>query len=217
MAKYNRYRIGRRVRCEERRFWGKVRAQLLLPVYMQRIKPFELLIPQTHSYIKLMQETGHTINLPFPTIPIPTPSIDVQKAIVKAAHKHNVLAVAHAISEQDTLQVLEAGVDGLTHACNETLTPRLLDAHKRSNAFVVPTLVVHASSSGEEQESRERFASGLTNGERQHMCSCLNISRDVFSMQKASENVRILKAAGIDIIWYVGIMKLFEYGTNFPL
>ena len=152
-----------------------------------------------------MQETGHGIALPFPTCPVPTPSLEVQKAIVNSARKHNVLTVAHATSCSDTLRVLEAGVDGLAHACNETLDQCVLDAFKKSRAFVIPTLTVHASASGEEQSSRERFARGLQNGEREHMCSCLNISRDGFSMRNACENVKILKDAEIDIVWYVGL------------
>lgn len=148
-----------------------------------------------------MEETGSTFELPFPTLPIPTPALDIQKAIVKAAHKHNRLTVAHALSRDDTLRMLDAGVDGVAHACNEALSKELVSAFKKSNAFVIPTLVVQASASGEEQESREKFAGGLTGSEKDHMCSCLKISREGFSMKNASETVRALKAAGIDIIW----------------
>lgn len=164
-----------------------------------------------------MQESGDGIALPFPTRPVPNPSIEVQKAIVNSAHKHNVLTVAHAVSCSDTLRMLEAGVDGLAHACNEILSQDLLDAFKKSKAFVIPTLAVHASASGEEQPSRERFASGLKNGQREHMCSCLNISREGFTMQNACENVRVLKAAGIEVVWYVGlIMRPYIYILTRP-
>lgn len=148
-----------------------------------------------------MGETGSTFDLPFPKLPIPTPTLDIQKAIVKAAHKHKRLAVAHALSLEDTLRMLDAGVDGLAHACNEASSNELIQAYKKANAFVIPTLAVQASASGEEQESRERFANSLTSGEKDHMCTCLKISRQGFSMRNASDNVRALKAAGIDIIW----------------
>lgn len=148
-----------------------------------------------------MGETGDTFDLPFPILPIPTPAHDIQKAIVEAAHKHNRLAVAHALSLKDTLQMLDAGVDGLAHACNEASGKELIDAFAKKNAFVIPTLAVHASATGEEQESRERFAKSLSGSERDHMCTCLRLSREGFSMQNASDNVRALKAAGIDIIW----------------
>ena len=148
-----------------------------------------------------MQETGHAFKMPFPTVPIPTPSIDVQRAIVKAAHKHDRLALAHAVSKQDTLLMLEAGVDGLAHACTEAFSKELVEAYVKNKAFVIPTLTVTASASGEEQDSRERFATGLTDDESARMCSCLNISREGFSLQNAIETVKALKAAGIDIIW----------------
>lgn len=148
-----------------------------------------------------MQETGEAFKMPFPTVPIPTPSIDVQRAIVKAAHKHGRLALAHAVSMQDTLRMLEAGVDGLAHACTETLSKELVYAYVKNNAFVIPTLTVTASATGDEQNSRERFASGLVDGEKARMCSCLNISREGFSLQNAIETVKALKDAGIDIVW----------------
>src|SRR5690349_3769467 len=113
-----------------------------------------------------MQESGDGIALPFPTRPVPNPSFEVQKAIVDSAHRHNVLAIAHAVSRADTLRMLEAGVDGLAHACNEILDQDALDAFGRSKAFVIPTLAIHASASGEEQSSREHFARGLKDAEK---------------------------------------------------
>jgi hypothetical protein len=148
-----------------------------------------------------MEESGHTFNLPLSMLPIPAPSIEVQRAVVEAAHKHNMLAIAHAISERDTLRMLEVGVDGLAHGCIDALSPELIEAFRKYKPFVVPTLVVHASTTGEEQDSRERFARGLTKSEQEHMCSCLNISRQGLSMQTTSANIRVLKAAGIEIVW----------------
>ncbi|KAI5456864.1 hypothetical protein BGZ63DRAFT_428304 [Mariannaea sp. PMI_226] len=152
------------------------------------------------SYIKLMQESGDGIALPFPTRPVPTPSLQIQKSIVDSAHRHGLLTFAHAVSCSDTLRMLEAGVDGLAHVCNEPLNLDALDAFNRIKPFVIPTLAIHASASGEEQSSRERFADGLDNGEREHMCSCLNISREGFTLQNACENVKVLRDAGIEIV-----------------
>lgn len=122
---------------------------------------------------------------------------------MRAAHKHNALAVGHAIGREDTMKLLEAGVDGLAHSCAEPVTQELIDAFKRTNAFVIPTLVIHASGSGEEQESRERFASRLlnTSEEKEQMCKAFQFNRPGFSMRNASQAVRALKDAGVDIVW----------------
>ena len=148
-----------------------------------------------------MQESGHAFDLPVPGLPNPTPSLGLQRAIVNAAHKHNMLTVAHAFSTRDTLQVLEAGVDGLVHACSEAPSQELVDAFTRIRAFVVPTLVAVASVSGEEQESREKFARRLEQDERDHMCGCLKIGRPGFSTENAIETVKALKTAGTEIVW----------------
>lgn len=120
------------------------------------------------------------MTLPFPERPVPTPSLEMQKMIVDASHENGMLAVAHALTNHSTLHVLRAGVDGLAHASIEPINEEIIQAFKKNNAFVIPTLVIHASSSGEEQETRDRFASGLQGPERN---ICLDVST---SHQKSS-------------------------------
>lgn len=154
------------------------------------------------SFIKLMQETGQTIAAISAKDALPTPGLAVQQAIVQAAHAHGLLAVAHAMNHNDTHVVLEAGVDGLAHSIlDQSPTPELVAAFQRSGAFLIPTLVVLSSSTGEESDSRERFAHHLGKEDAESMCSCLNNASKSVSIKYAFEQVKALKAAGVDIVW----------------
>ncbi|KAJ5495014.1 hypothetical protein N7539_000130 [Penicillium diatomitis] len=152
------------------------------------------------SFTKLMQEDGHTMKIPFPERPLPTPSLELQKMVVEASHKAGFVAVAHALSNHSTLQVLRAGVDGLAHASIDPVTDEIVQAFKESNAFVVPTLVIHASSSGEEQETREIFSKHLHGADREHAIGCLPITADQFTINNVYNQVIALKEAGIDVL-----------------
>lgn len=82
------------------------------------------------DYIKLMHEDGHGMRVK-PAIP----SIELQKHIVEAAHSHGLVVVAHATSLQATIDILEAGVDGLTHTILDQMpTEELIAAYKKNNA-----------------------------------------------------------------------------------
>ena len=78
--------------------------------------------------------------------------------------------------------------------------------HKEKNAFVVPTLVVLTSLTGEEQSWRERFAEiatarGLiTDVQRENMLKSIAAPAEGASVEHSYEAVKQLKAAGIDII-----------------
>ncbi|GLI81016.1 hypothetical protein PoHVEF18_009385 [Penicillium ochrochloron] len=152
------------------------------------------------TFTKLMQEDGHTMTLPFPERPVPTPSLEMQKMVVDISHENGMLAVAHALTNHSTLQVLRAGVDGLAHASIDPINDEIIQAFKKDNAFVIPTLAIHASSSGEEQETRDKFASDLQGKEKEHLLGCLHITSDKFSIKNVYEQVFTLKEAGIDIL-----------------
>lgn len=177
---------------------------LVLGIFFSNLKGIFvriLILAYCSSFTKLMQEDGHTLNLPFPTRPVPTPSVDLQREIVNTSHEFGMLTVAHALTNHSTLSVLEAGVDGLAHASIEPITEEVIKAFKKNNAFLIPTLAVHASCSGEEQESREKFSAHLEGTAKEHLLGCLHITREEFSIKSVYEQVYTLKDAGIDIIW----------------
>jgi imidazolonepropionase-like amidohydrolase len=154
------------------------------------------------DYIKLMQENGASMKFDG----IPAASLELQAALTKAAHDHGLLAIAHATSLADTLLVLQAGVDALMHAFTDfPPTDELITAYKKTNAFLVPTLAVCASITGEEQELRDRFAAKatpqqLTADVKENMCKCLDLGVPGATVKNAYETIKKLKAAGIDIV-----------------
>ena len=70
--------------------------------------------------------------------------------MVKAAHNHSLLTIAHALSLEDTLLVLNDGCDGLSHTLfNQAPLPDLIAAYKNKNAFCIATLDAIVSLTGE--------------------------------------------------------------------
>ena len=154
------------------------------------------------DYIKLMQENGKSMKFDG----IPVASLELQTALAKAAHDNGLMALAHATSLEDTLVVLRAGVDALTHAFMDSPpTHELIEAYKKNNAFLVPTLVVDCSLTGEEQELRDRFAEKATPQQlappvKENMCKCLSLGVPGSTVQNAYQTIKMLRAAGIDIV-----------------
>ncbi|KAI9152242.1 hypothetical protein HJFPF1_09471 [Paramyrothecium foliicola] len=106
------------------------------------------------SYIKMFNELGDTVGMN-----LPRPLMDIQKAVVAAAHKHGVLAVGHAFSYSGALDLLNAGVDGLTHMFLDEppisdYIRVMLDRRQHCN----PTLGLCASNTDEGSERQELFA-----------------------------------------------------------
>lgn len=139
--------------------------------------------------------------------PIPVPSPELQAAVVKAAHKHDLITVAHALSQRETILALEAGVDGLAHCfCDEVPSQHLVEAYKKNNSFLIPTLVLAASMTGEENEhSKELEGCELSSkllSEESKSCFCrkaMMAGKDC-RVEFAYQTVKLLKENGVDIV-----------------
>lgn len=156
------------------------------------------------DYIKLMHESGTAMGWP-----LTKPSPELQRIIVEEARTRGYQTVAHATSLQDTLEVLEAGVDGLTHTmCDQPPTQELVDAYKRSGAWVNPTLATMASLTGEGKELQRRFAHDprvehlLDGAAVDNLCNCMGFCAQHGKVEYAYESVRMLREAGVDVLWY---------------
>jgi imidazolonepropionase-like amidohydrolase len=155
------------------------------------------------DYIKLMHESGLIMGQNFNM-----PSIELQKALIEEAHKNNLITVAHALSRQGTIEILEAGVDGLAHQfLDQPLNQRVIDAYKRNNAHLNPTLAALGSLTSEGKETQGKFAHDprvqhlLPEDARHRVCACMSMSKfEGASVEHAYESVRQLKAAGVDIL-----------------
>jgi imidazolonepropionase-like amidohydrolase len=155
------------------------------------------------DYIKLMHESGTMMGrqLSYPTV-------DLQRTIVDEAKKRGYLTVAHATSLQDTLDVLDAGVNGLTHTfCDKPPTQEVVDAYKKNNAWLNPTLAAIGSLTTEGKDLQHKFAhdprvSGLIDDDRVgNMCQCMAFAVEHGKIEYAYESVKVLKKAGVDILW----------------
>jgi imidazolonepropionase-like amidohydrolase len=94
------------------------------------------------DYIKLMIEDGSALGLG----EMPTLSDETAAAVVEAAHRRGLIALAHATSHGATLRALTAGVDGVTHLfIDDPLTDELISAAKDSGAFFISSLSVMAA------------------------------------------------------------------------
>jgi hypothetical protein len=155
------------------------------------------------DYIKLMHESGLLMGQQFNL-----PSIELQKAVIEQAHKNSLITVAHALSRQDTIDILDAGVDGLTHQfCDQPPTQQVIDAYKRNNAHLNPTLAALGSLTKEGKETQEKFAHDprvqhlLPEEARHRVCACMSMCKvEGATVEYAYETVRQLKAAGVDIL-----------------
>ena len=81
----------------------------------------------------------------------------------------------------------------------------LVEAFKKNKAFLIPTLVVCSSLTGDEQELRDRFAAKatpqqLTANVKETMCQCLGLGVPGATVKHSYESIKKLKAAGIDIV-----------------
>ena len=156
------------------------------------------------DYIKLMVECGASLGMQ-----LPKPSVELQKIIVSEANKRGYLTVAHAICLEDALEALGAGVNGMTHTiCDQPPTQELVDAYKKNNAWLNPTLSTIGSLTAEGKEIQERFAhdprvKGLLSDESlTNLCACMGFAaKSGAKAEYAYESVRMLRKAGIDIVW----------------
>ena len=154
------------------------------------------------DYIKLMHESGSLIGSS-----LKMPSLELQRAIIDEAHKSGLKTVAHATSVEDTIAILEAGVDGLAHTIvDQPPNERFIAAYKKNNAHCNPTLCTMGSATAQGQETQEAFAHDpriqhlLSDEEKHRMCMCMGFAKH-HHVENAYESVRQLKKAGIAILW----------------
>lgn len=152
-----------------------------------------------------MQENCCSLALPTNSIPVAT--LETQTAVVKAAHAADLLVVGHATSRESTEIVLKSGADGLTHTfIDQSPTEDILPLYKQNNAFVIPTLVVLSSLTGELGDLRERFAKiadglGLIDDfTKQTMVEFLGMKALQCSIEHGYETIRMFRKHGIDVV-----------------
>lgn len=179
--------------------WPRLRTESDVKTYLQEN------ISNGADYIKLMHESGAAMGAQFTK-----PSLSLQKTIIDLAHQAGKITLAHALAMNDHIEILSCGIDGLAHAFyDQPPTPELIEAYKRNNAFLNPTLAAIGSLTSEGKEMAEKYAHDpraegkLGEEERKRMCQCMNFKKEGSKVEYAYEAVRQLKEAGIDIVWFV--------------
>lgn len=154
------------------------------------------------DYIKLMHESGTFMGM---KLDKPTP--ELQQIIIEESRKRGYLTVAHAMCLQDTLEVLRAGVNGLTHTFGDKPpTDELIEAYKKNNAWCNPTLVAIGSLTTEGAALQHKFAHDprvqhlISEDKRGNMCACMSFARKSGRVEYAYVSVKALREAGIDIL-----------------
>ncbi|KAK6953240.1 hypothetical protein Daesc_005540 [Daldinia eschscholtzii] len=153
------------------------------------------------DYVKLIYEDGHALSMKVKSMPM-----KVQKAIVESAHRNGLLAVAHALSLHGTIEMLQAGVDGMVHTfCDQMPTEAITQAYLSTNAFCSPTLVVIGTLTGEGLKEQKKYCEDprahkhLDDQSINSLHRCVGLGSSEAKVEYAYQSVRQLKAAGVDI------------------
>jgi len=178
--------------------------------------------------IKAVLETGGGMGMPDN---LPRLSVDVLKAIVDEAHKHNLRATVHTHREQDVIDAIEAGADGVEHGnCDSSFKDdRLAGLLRERNVNYTPTLwIVWIGSLGKESNSfeiaKENLKALSDKGVRislgtDTLCSMpspgLNTIQEMeFMAQAGLAPERIIRAGTRDAAEHLGLLK--DLGTVEP-
>lgn len=107
------------------------------------------------SHVKLMHELGDSLKM---DLKLPRPPLDIQEALVKAAHRHGLIAVGHAFSYDGAMDLLSCGVDGLTHIFfDKPRSDDYVSLALRTGAYLNPTLATCASQTSAGGELQQQF------------------------------------------------------------
>ena len=132
--------------------------------------------------------------------------LETSKAIIDAAHDQDLLAVAHISSQSGANDMLKAGIDGLVHQFADSLAKKeFIDLAKASNIFIVPTLSVIASVTGQGDgtavAAMPTVAPFLSStGKAQLQSASAHGPIPGFDIDLALTNTRLMHEAGITIL-----------------
>lgn len=158
-------------------------------------------IAEGADYIKVLVEDGHV----FGSDPLlPTLAPELVAATVREAHARDRMVLAHVMTLDTVDQVVDAGVDGLTHLFfDRPHTDELIDKIASAGIFVIPTLTVIASITGEpagaELAKDPRVQTKLTPEWLDSLAGAFGASpRESFGY--ALDTLAALKRAGVDLL-----------------
>ena len=102
-------------------------------------------IAEGADYIKVLVEDGHVFSQSLPSL-----APELVAATVREAHARDRMVLVHAMTVESATRAVDAGVDGLSHLFFDKPHPdELIEKIAASGMFVIPTLTVIASITGE--------------------------------------------------------------------
>ena len=151
------------------------------------------------SYIKIMHEVGNTLNMD-----LPKPNIEIWKAVVKAAHARGLPVVGHAYSYEGALDLLNSGVDGLTHMfLDEPGSDDYIKLSLENGVHWNPTLTGNASQSKQGHDLQVQFAADpfaqkmlFDTTPRKY----LGLANEQANIEHSYRSTKALYAAGVPLI-----------------
>lgn len=156
-------------------------------------------ITEGADYIKVMVEDGQVLGS---SVPMLAP--ELLAATVQAAHARGKMVLAHALTLEATSQAVAAGVDGLAHVFVDTAhTPEIVERIAASGAFVVPTLSILASITGQPTGADLARDARVRPRISPELLECLSQTWDTMpaaSFDTALATVAALHAAGVDLL-----------------
>jgi imidazolonepropionase-like amidohydrolase len=157
------------------------------------------LVAADSDYIKFMIDDGTVEGHPG----LPMLDQATVAAGVAEAHRHGMLAVAHALTLDATRMAIEAVMDGLVHLfMDRPHTDEIIELIARSGAFVVPCVVLDASMmgiTGAALADDPRVSSRLNDAWTTTLRSSFN-RYPQGELDDVLASVRALHDAGVDII-----------------
>ncbi|MDX6741682.1 amidohydrolase family protein [Actinocorallia sp. A-T 12471] len=156
-------------------------------------------IAEGADFIKLLIDDGTAGGHPSPTL-----TGAMAKAVVAEAHRHGLMAVAHATSAANAVEAVQAGADGLAHVfMDQPPTPEVIAVIKEAGIFVIPTLVTMGSMAGDltgaavaEDERARRY---IPEDWRGNLCQCWQFGSPS-SLANAQRATAALHEAGVPIL-----------------
>ncbi|WP_037353238.1 amidohydrolase family protein [Amycolatopsis orientalis] len=157
-------------------------------------------IAEGADYLKVLVEDGRL----FGSAPLPRLAPELVAATVRESHRRGKMVLAHAMTVETAEQVVDAGVDGLTHLFfDRPHTAEVVGKIAAADTFVIPTLTVIASITGEPAGRRlaedRRVRPKLAAEWRENLSGAMaTIPREHFGY--ALETLSALKEAGVDVL-----------------
>ncbi|MFB9831925.1 amidohydrolase family protein [Actinoallomurus acaciae] len=159
----------------------------------------EARIAEGAAYLKVLVEEGHVFGSSLPGL-----APELVTAAVREGHARDTMVLAHAMTVEAADQVVDAGVDGLTHLFfDRPHTDELIEKIAAAGIFVIPTLSVIASITGEpagdELAKDPRVPPKLTPAWLDNLSGAMATSPHE-NFGYALETLAALRRAGVDIL-----------------